>query len=126
MPKQENVKLITTLESAMTGLNKAGWECPFGTFLWEVSEKEAFNIEKIFDIEAVSENSLLSSNLGQKYKQLLNLLHTHLSNFKIYSISFSAPDACKVNFQEPFGIGTGRDACSTIGKIYDNFKYYIQ
>lgn len=85
MLKQQNLKLITTLESAITGLNKAGWEYPFGTFLWEVSEKGAFNIEKIFDIEVVSEDSLLSSYSAHRYEQLLNFLHAHLSNFTIYS-----------------------------------------
>lgn len=118
MPKQENLKLITTLESAITGLNKAEWEYPFGTFLWDVSEKGAFSIEKIFDIEVVSEDTLLSSLSGHKYKQLLNLLHTYLSNFTIYSISFSAPDAYKINFQEPLITATNSPSIRTIDLGY--------
>lgn len=86
--------------------------------MWDVSEKGAFSIEKIFDIEVVSEDTLLSSLSGHKYKQLLNLLHTYLSNFTIYSISFSAPDAYKINFQEPLITATNSPSIRTIDLGY--------
>lgn len=76
MSKQENLKLIITLELAITGLNKLDWEYPFGTFLWNVSEKGAFSIEKIFDIKVVSEETFLSSFSVQKFIKLNNFLLT--------------------------------------------------
>ncbi len=49
MYKPKNLKSIAQLEAAITGLNRYGWEFPFGTIMWEVEKKGAFTIEKLFN-----------------------------------------------------------------------------
>ncbi|BAY86710.1 hypothetical protein NIES267_62210 [Calothrix parasitica NIES-267] len=100
MTKPENTELIAQLETAITGLNKYGWDFPFGTLIWEINKQGEFSIEKLFNFEVIPENKIGFGH-QQYLETLFNLLHTNLLDFTIYNFSFSAPDASKVGFQEP-------------------------
>ncbi|MBV6627184.1 MAG: hypothetical protein KI793_30305 [Rivularia sp. (in: Bacteria)] len=126
MIKPENIELVTQLEEAITGLNKHGWDFPFGTLLWEIDKQGEFSIEKLFDFEVIPENKIGFGH-QQYLEPLLNLLHRNLIEFTIYNFSFSTPDASKVGFQESLITETNHPPIFTIdfedliiGKIQDN------
>lgn len=100
MSNPENIKLISRFESAILNLNDREWEYPFGTFLWETNEQGAFSIEKIVNFQEIPEEKyFFRDKETNKYKEIFDLLDTSISEFTIYLLSFSMPDAYKVGFK---------------------------